>query len=363
MTDKLSNYSTTPGSNNAASPDGWPEGQTAGSVNNSDREFAARVREFYEDPTWIDFGHTVVSSTASSIKLSTDLTAVYTAGRPIRVNQSGSQTGYVTASAYSAPDTSITVSGFTVSLPTQVEVGAITSAAQLPSNLALTTTGSITVAHASITVATIGSLTASAIVTSGPFSAGTITATDYLNSNGDPFTRAPYLDVKTSGTAATWTWPTGVTAVEITLVGGGGGGRDGGVTAAGNGGNSSIVYNSVTVTAGGGGGGGASGATGATATNGDINIPSQKIAVGSSEGRPSALGFGHGAVVSGETGIGYGGGGGGGGSTSTGSSGAAAIYRVKKVAGLNTITYTVGSGGTAGTSGGAGTAGVVIFRY
>lgn len=382
MTDKLSNYSTTPGSNNAASPDGWPEGQTAGSVNNSDREFAARVREFYEDPTWIDFGHTIVSSTASSIKLSTDLTAVYTAGRPIRVNQSGSQTGYVTASAYSAPDTSITVSGFTVSMPTQVEVGAIYSASQIPSGISISVAG----------LAVSGTLTAGVISTSLAFmdsiTVGTITATEYHNSNGDPFTRHPNLSVKTSGTAASWTWPTGVTVVMVTGVGGGGagggsfpegsggGGGGGGTfrkrlekipgldtityTVGAAGAATTVVYNSVTYTANNGtagtsgfaAGAGGTGGAGGTATNGDENITGGYGGSGGAvvsgggpaggSGGGSTKGFGGGggsgsttwAASDGSAATGYGGGGGGGGS---------------------------GSSGTA--TGGAGSAGVVIFEY
>lgn len=182
MTSKLSGYSTTPANNNAAAPAGWPEGMTAGSVNNATREYAARVREWYEDPMWIDYGHTIVSSTSSSIKVSGDKTAVYVANRPIRVNQSGSQVGYITASAYSAPDTSITVSGFTVSGPTQVEAGAISSSNQLPANLSITAatlaSASITAANittANITTANVGALSITTMTVSGTISVGAIT--------------------------------------------------------------------------------------------------------------------------------------------------------------------------------------------
>lgn len=179
MTDKLSGYSTTPANNNAASPDGWPEGMTAGSVNNATREYAARVREWYEDPMWIDYGHTIVSSTSSSIKVSGDQTGVYVANRPIRVNQSGSQVGYITASAYSAPDTSITVSGFTVSSPTQVEAGAISNVNQLPANLSITTSVVIAttanITTASITTANIATASITSMNLVGTLSTGAIT--------------------------------------------------------------------------------------------------------------------------------------------------------------------------------------------
>lgn len=173
---------------------------------------------------------------------------------------------------------------------------------------------------------------------------------------GAPIVAVPVLDVKTSGTEATWTWPDGVTAVKITLIGGGGGGRGGGLSPASAGGASSISYNSVTVTAGGGGGGSDSGASGGTATNGTVNIPGNYALVGDTRSPTTPLGFGNG-------GAGYGSGGSGSGSYSCGATGAAAIYRTNKVNGLNTITYTVGSGGASGSSGGGGTAGLIIFEY
>lgn len=125
MTSKLKSYSTTPGSNNAAVPDGFPEGMAVSGFNNSAREMMARLREWYQEAEWIDLGHTIASSTGSTIVLSGDQTAYYTEGRPIRVNQSGSQVGYISSSSYAAPNTTVNVSGFTVSSPTQVEVGIV----------------------------------------------------------------------------------------------------------------------------------------------------------------------------------------------------------------------------------------------
>lgn len=45
---ELEDYSKTAASNNATSPDGWPENMAPSGVNNSDREFAAAVRTFWE---------------------------------------------------------------------------------------------------------------------------------------------------------------------------------------------------------------------------------------------------------------------------------------------------------------------------
>lgn len=132
MTSKLSLYSTTPASNNSAAPDGWPEGMLPSDVNNSAREMMARVREWYQDAEWVDHGHSIQSSTASTVVVSGDQTAIYVAGRAVRVNQSSSQVGRVTSSTYAAPNTTINVEGFTVSGPTQLEVGIVSSADSLP---------------------------------------------------------------------------------------------------------------------------------------------------------------------------------------------------------------------------------------
>lgn len=132
MTNKIKAYSTTPGSNNAASPDGWPEGMAPSGVNNSDREFAARVREWYEDSSWIDYGDTIVSSTTLTVSISGDVTGRFTPARAIRAGQSDSSVGFVVASAYSAPNTSITVSGLDLSGVSQIELGAVKSYSVLP---------------------------------------------------------------------------------------------------------------------------------------------------------------------------------------------------------------------------------------
>jgi phage tail tape-measure protein len=91
-----------------------------------------------------------------------------------------------------------------------------------------------------------------------------------------PLVQPPVREYKTSGTGATWTIPTGVTAFRMYVTGGGGGGADNGAGASTAGGNSTATYNSVTYTGGGGSGGalaagGGAGGIGGTATNGDEN--------------------------------------------------------------------------------------------
>jgi hypothetical protein len=45
----VSTWSTTPGSNNSATPDGWPEGQAASTVNDCARQMMAELAEWYLD--------------------------------------------------------------------------------------------------------------------------------------------------------------------------------------------------------------------------------------------------------------------------------------------------------------------------
>lgn len=171
MTTKLSGYSTTPGSNNAAVPDGWPEGMLPGDVNACAREMMARLREWYDDPAWINRGDTATSYTASSISVSGDQTSQYVAGRPIRLD--GSSYGYVTGSAYSAPNTSVAVSGITVSAtPTVMELGILSASSQMLGSVSLATltvTGTLTVSGTTIlgTATSLGTATTAVTAADG----------------------------------------------------------------------------------------------------------------------------------------------------------------------------------------------------
>lgn len=81
---------------------------------------------------WLVRADTIISSTGSTIVLSGDKTADYLAGRAIRVNDSDVQQGWVLSSSYSAPNTTVTVSGFTVSSPTSIRLGLIPKKSVLP---------------------------------------------------------------------------------------------------------------------------------------------------------------------------------------------------------------------------------------
>jgi hypothetical protein len=108
----IKSYSTTPSNNNASPPNGFPEGMAPASVNDGMRQVMADIRSWYEDPAWIDFGDTPTYTTGSSFTVGTDLTARYTVGSRIRLSGTLPFTlyGTITASSYSSPDTTITVS-------------------------------------------------------------------------------------------------------------------------------------------------------------------------------------------------------------------------------------------------------------
>ncbi len=175
MTAKISNYSTTPASNNATSPDGWPEGMAPSGLNNSDREFAARVREWYEDSSWVDYGDTINSSTSTTVSLAGNTSTYTVVGRAIRVDQDSTKVGWVTAVTYNAPNTSITAASVDLTGATQIEFGAVRRYEvnpQLAKVRAVSST-SQTITSGSTTVVTFGTET---FDTMGIFASNTLTA-------------------------------------------------------------------------------------------------------------------------------------------------------------------------------------------
>lgn len=106
----ISTWSKTAASNNAASPDGYPEGMNASGLNDSDRETLAAIRTWYEDAEYRDWGHTVTQASTTTFLVATDVTAIYTTGRRIRCADASTLYGNVTSSSYGAPNTTVTVS-------------------------------------------------------------------------------------------------------------------------------------------------------------------------------------------------------------------------------------------------------------
>jgi hypothetical protein len=195
------------------------------------------------------------------------------------------------------------------------------------------------------------------------------------------------LSVQTFTSSGTYTIPSGATAVKVYTTGGGGGGGGYGGTPGGQGGTggtSSVASGTESITTvsatGGagaqGGGSSQSGGAGGTGSNGDINIRGQGGGGGSQDdtggiGGGSFFGGGNrGQRSSSPNNVGFGGGGpgffqsnnnGGG-----GGGGGTAIKFITGVTAGNTLTVTIGAGGTAGDGeygdGGAGAAGVVYIE-
>lgn len=108
----ISEWSTTANSNNAAPPDGAPEGWAPSAVNNTIREIMAQVRAQMEDAEWFNWGDTLAYVSGTQFTVATDVTARYLVNRRIKVTGSTTGTiyGTITASSYSSPNTTVTVS-------------------------------------------------------------------------------------------------------------------------------------------------------------------------------------------------------------------------------------------------------------
>lgn len=133
MTDKLKDWDTTAANNNSTPPNGWPENMAPSDVNNSARQGMASVAEWYDDAEWLHYGHTASAYTSTTLTISGDVTAKYVAGRKIRLDQDNSKVAKVESSSYSAPNTTVTVSGYTIAaLPSIVELHLVSNDDYLP---------------------------------------------------------------------------------------------------------------------------------------------------------------------------------------------------------------------------------------
>ena len=186
--------------------------------------------------------------------------------------------------------------------------------------------------------------------------------------------------------SGTFTIPSGVTALKVTVVGGGGGGGSNGTGGTGTAGASSVSSGtqSITTIQGNGGQNGNSGITGGTATGGDFNIKGgnsidragggaggftafavySNCAIQTATPTGGFLGF-PGSGQTGATPTGYGNGGG----SPAAYAGAGGGMAIKYLSGLtpgNTLSVTVGAAGTPGNApyaGQTGTQGIVIFEW
>ena len=111
----ISAWSTSAASNNAAPPDGWPEGQSPGSVNDVGRENMAAVRRWYVDAQWIDHGFTWVRQSNNSFIVSGTATEIFSTGRRLKMLDTTTILGEVIASSPSGVNTLVTVSSSNLS--------------------------------------------------------------------------------------------------------------------------------------------------------------------------------------------------------------------------------------------------------
>jgi hypothetical protein len=163
----ISKYSTTPGSNNAAAPDGFKENMRPSEVNDSARQVMADIRTWYEDAEWLKLGEngntnafsiSFVSTTAF-LFTGTDRRTLVPINRRVKAGVgAGEIYGTVTDSTLSASDTKITVawdSGVLDSSLSYISLGILSpSNNSLPRNLDasfsdLTVTGILSTPYAS----------------------------------------------------------------------------------------------------------------------------------------------------------------------------------------------------------------------
>ena len=113
----IENWSTTAADNDSAPPDGAPEGMAPSGVNDTMRQIMASVRAWFEDAQWINFGHVPTRIDNDTFTVPTDLTAIYHAGRRLKVT--GSATGYCTiaSSSFGAGATTVNVTMDSGNLP------------------------------------------------------------------------------------------------------------------------------------------------------------------------------------------------------------------------------------------------------
>lgn len=105
----IRNWSTSPGSNTSSPPNGAPEGMAPSTVNDIMRQQMADHKTQWLDAEWFDHGDTVSRASASTFKIGSNATDRYLVGRRVKCYDASTYYGTITASSYSAPDTTITV--------------------------------------------------------------------------------------------------------------------------------------------------------------------------------------------------------------------------------------------------------------
>lgn len=197
MTD-ISNWSTSAASNNAAAPDGFPEGMAPSAVNDAAREVMAAVRRQTEDAEWFNWGDAPAYASATSFTVAGDVTSRYQVNRRIRASGTltGTIYGRITASSFSA-STTVTVTWDSGSLQSEtLTVSLGTLSADNPSVDYRAVSGLSSLGTAAFTDST--AYEAALPVGSIVLTARTTAATGYLMADGSAVSRTTYADLFTA---------------------------------------------------------------------------------------------------------------------------------------------------------------------
>lgn len=92
---KVGSWSTTPGSNNATPPDGWPEGQAPSTVNDCAREMMAQIKTMVNSLEYIDLNNTPSFLTATTFSMATADVANFEVGRRIKLFDANTMYGTI----------------------------------------------------------------------------------------------------------------------------------------------------------------------------------------------------------------------------------------------------------------------------
>jgi hypothetical protein len=119
----------------AASNTLFPENMLPSAVNDNMRQVQADLKTWYSDSEWQRQEEAPSRASAATFKITGDVTTKYLVNRKVRVNDAATYYGTVTASSYSAPDTTVTVELESGSLTASFTAVAI--AALSPTNLSV----------------------------------------------------------------------------------------------------------------------------------------------------------------------------------------------------------------------------------
>lgn len=123
----------------AASNTTWfPEGMAPSAVNDGMRQVQADLRNWYTDAEWVNLGDTPSRASATTFKVTGDVTSKYPVNSRMKLYDATTLYGVVTAISYSAPDTTVTVGTDSGSLT--ASLSSFARSIISPSNISIPTT-------------------------------------------------------------------------------------------------------------------------------------------------------------------------------------------------------------------------------